>query len=344
MRRPFLALIALIVFTLPALPLVTAGCAGAGLSTLDKPADMLKTALDSCMEVTSLTGTFTADLQLHLDASQLPQEDLALVGMFQSPATISGTLAYSAAARAFDADVTLGAAGFSYNLGLRVLEEQGWIRMFGQWYDFTSVLADAAEDDLSLWEETYSQQELERHFARLGIVVEDWFGEPILVGAEDLAGTAVYHLACAPDVELMVHDAMTLLQDREFLNLVDPGGSLFESMGEDLPSLGELRDLAADIPEMLEDFTLDLWVGKSDGLLRQASGYLNVLPPVGAELDGLDRIEVSATITLDTVNKPVAVQAPAAFLPLSALEEMFGDPSSLMPFMGTGDEDGIFSY
>ena len=57
----------------------------------------------------------------------------------------------------FDADVTLGAAGFSYNMGLRVLEEQGWIRMFGQWYDFTTALADSADGDMSLWEETYDQ-------------------------------------------------------------------------------------------------------------------------------------------------------------------------------------------
>jgi hypothetical protein len=341
MRRSFLALS---VFTLLALLLVTAGCAGEGLSTFDKPEDMLETALDSSSEMTSLTGTFAADLQVHLDPSRLPQEDLAFLGMFQSPATVSGTLAFSTKARAFDADVTLGAAGFTYNMGLRVLEEQAWIRMFGQWYDFTSALEDPANGDMSLWEETYDQEELEQHFDRLGIVIQDWFGEPRLVGAEQLAGTDVYHLACTPDLELMVNDAMILLQDREFLNLVDPGGSFFESLGQDLPSWSELRSIAADIPEMFQDLTVDFWVGKSDGLLRQATGYMNVVPPAEAELDGVDSIEVTATLTLDTLNKPVAVGAPEAFLPFSALEQMLGDPSGLMPFMGTGEEDGIFNY
>lgn len=341
MRRPFLALFFVSVLTLS---LAAAGCAGKGLSSLDKPEDMLKTALDSSMDMTSLTGDFAADLQMHLDPSQLAQEDLAFLGMFQDPATISGTLAFSTRARAFDADVTLGAAGFTYNMGLRVLGEQGWIRTFGQWYDFTTALADSAHGDMSPWEETYDQEELEQHFDRLGIVIQDWFGQPRLVGAEELAGTDVYHLACSPDLELMVDDAIILLQDREFLNLLDPGGSFFESLGQDLPSLSELRSIAADIPRMFQDFTLDLWVGRSDGLVRQATGHINVVPPAEAEMDGVDGIEITATLTLDTVNKPVSVKAPESVLPFSALEEMFGDPSGLMPFMGTGEDDGIFSY
>lgn len=341
MRRSLPALFA---FTLLTFSLVAAGCAGPGLSTLDRPEDMLKTALDSSMDMTSLTGTFAVDLQLHLDPSQIPQEDLGFVGMFQSPVSLTGTLSYSAEGQAFDTDVTLGAAGFTYNMGLRVVEEQAWIRMLGQWYDFTSALRDPSNGDLSLWEEAFDQQELEEQLGRLGIVISDWFGVPTLVGAEKLAGDDVYHLVCAPDMELMVSDVIALLQDRRFLDLVDPTGSLLESMGEDLPSPSELRSLATEVPEMFQDLTLDLWVGKTDGILRQATGYANFVPPAEAEMEGLDGVELTATLTLDSVNRPVVVEAPERFLPLSALEEIFGDPSGLMPFMGTGDEDGIFNY
>jgi hypothetical protein len=197
---------------------------------------------------------------------------------------------------------------------------------------------------MSLWEETYDQEELQRQLDRLGIVPDDWFGEPTLVGAEELAGSDVYHLTCDPDVGQMAEDVMTLLQDREFLRMVDPTGSLLESLGQDLPSMGELRSFAADIPEMFRELTLDLWIGKSDSILRQATGHMAFVPPAEAGLDGLDGIDLTATLTLDTVNRPVSVKAPESFLPFSALGEMFGDPSGLMPFMGAGEEDGVFSY
>jgi hypothetical protein len=71
---------------------------------------------------------------------------------------------------------------------------------------------------------------------------------------------------------------------------------------------------------------------------------MSFVPPAEADMDEVDGIELTATMTLDSVNKPVRVPIPEQYLPLSALGQMFGDPSGLMPFMGPGEEDGIFNY
>ena len=67
---------------------------------------------------------------------------------------------------------------------------------------------------------------------------------------------------------------------------------------------------------------------------------MKIGPPAGEDTDGVESIEVTMTILLDDVNRPVHVEAPEKYLPFSALEDFFGEGPDLMPFMGGGAGNG----
>jgi hypothetical protein len=335
MRRSSL----LLVIVALALTVGLASCGGGGLSSMQQPEEMLQTILDASASMNSGTATVQADLQIRFDPNEVPPQDLVFAGIFSGPITVSGTIDFSGE-ETVDLDMTVGLAGMTYNMGFRALGEQVWMRIFGQWYDLTEAIQELGYGgDMAVWEQAYDMEDVERVVTDLGIDPIEWLGDVTLVGEETLANTAVFHLACAPDLALMMSDAFRLLRSQEFMAMVDPTGDLLEFlevMESDLPTPAELDEVQAMIPQMFKDLTVDLWAAKSDAIPRQISSHMLVGPPPGEETDGVESIEVTLTISLDNVNQPVYVRAPDSYLPFSALEEMLGGDSGLLPFMGEG--------
>ena len=330
MRRPSGVLLSVITLVLMA---GVAGCGG-GISALQTPPDMLAAAMDASENMNSATGTFQLDMLVHIDSSDLPSEDLGMLGIFKNPITASGTLSFSSEAQAADVDVTLASSGVTFNLGLRFLQENIWLRVFNQWYDMTPLLEETMGDDAALWEERYDPEDMKELLARLGVDPVDWLEDSTMVGQEDLAGRDVYHLACAPDLAVMLRDVIRLLQNREFMDLVDPTGSLLEAMGTGMPTPADIAEIEHQIPKVFRDLTLDLWIDKSDAMLRQAEAYANIVPPAEEGFEGLAGLELTMTVSLDDINKPVDISAPESFLPYTDLEDMFGGDSGMqLPFM-----------
>jgi hypothetical protein len=88
------------------------------------------------------------------------------------------------------------------------------------------------------------------------------------------------------------------------------------------------------LPEVLSDFTIDLFLGQDDSLLRRLEFSMRLAPPPGEPNDGLESVEVQAQLTFDDLDEPLEVEAPADALPYTALEELFGDilgPDFLSP-------------
>jgi hypothetical protein len=86
---------------------------------------------------------------------------------------------------------------------------------------------------------------------------------------------------------------------------------------------------------MFKDFTLDLWIGMSDSLLRKATAALTLVPPAGEETGGINGISVNASFSLDP-SGPVTVEPPASALSSEELEKAIQENPELFmgPFMG----------
>ncbi len=337
MRRSSLIVAGILALLLAA----AAAACGGGLSGLQTPEDMLVKIVDASEDISSLEGTFEAEIQMSLDPAQVPEEDQAMLAMFGGPITATGTIAYSNDRQVADIDVTLAMAGFSYNMGLKVVEEQAWLRMFGQWYDFAPALQETGSD-LSLWEDQYDPKAIEDKLAEMGIDPLSWLGDASLEGEETLLGIDTLHLTCTPDVTALFDDVLLLLQDPEFMNLLDPSGALLESLGQDLPSVADLKDIRAELIAMFQELTVDLWAAKSDASIRQMIVYANIVPPAEAEMVGVESIGITATMALESLNRPVKVDAPDSSLPYSALEDLMGGDSGLAPFTDSGASGGVF--
>jgi hypothetical protein len=335
MRR--LSILIVLVVLAAMLLFAAAGCEGRGLSSKQQPEEMLETILDASANMSSGTATIQADVQINLDLQELPRQDLEFARMFSGPINLSGTTAFSDKSQVVDLDMTAGAAGITINGGVRVVEEQLWVRLLGQWYELTEVMQESGYGaDVGFWDEPYDVEEFEGLIADLGIEPMEWLGEVTLVGKETLGETAVYHLTCTPDVALIMNDAFLLLQDREFMTTLDPTGDLLDLLGSDFPTPAEFAEVEAMIPEMFQDLTVDIWGAKSDAIARKISAHVKVGPPPGEDTDGVESIEFTMTILLDDINRPVHVEAPEKYLPFSALEDFLGEGPGLMPFMGGG--------
>lgn len=129
------------------------------------------------------------------------------------------------------------------------------------------------------------------------------------------------------------------------MTTIDPTGDLLDLMGTDFPTPAELAEVEAMIPEMFRDLTVDVWGAKSDAIARRIEAHVKIGPPPGEPTDGMESIEITLTVSLDDINRPVDVQAPENYLPFSALEDFFEDGPGLMPFMGSGAGDsGAFDF
>jgi len=302
---------------------------------------MLEAILDASANMSSGTATVQADLQVNFDLQELPRQDLEFASVFSGPINLSGTMAFSDKSQVVDLDMTAGAAGITINGGIRVVEEQFWMRVLGQWYELTEAMQDTGYGaDLGFWDEPYDVEEFEKLIADLGIEPVEWLGEVTLVGKETLDETAVYHLTCTPDVALIMSDVFRLLQDQEFMTALDPTGDLLDFIGSDFPTPAELAEVEAMIPGMFQDLTVDVWGAKSDAIARKITAHVKVGPPPGEEIDGIESIEIAMTISLDDINRRVDVEAPEKYLPFSALEDFFGEGPGLMPFMGGAAGNG----
>jgi len=128
------------------------------------------------------------------------------------------------------------------------------------------------------------------------------------------------------------------MESEEFIGLIEPSGSMTGSMGlgELMPSADEMQEMQTQLAQMFRDFSVDMWVGKKDSLLRKIAIDLSMVPPAGEDTGGMNGIAMKAWILLGDPGDAVKVDPPASALSFSDLEKAMQDnPEMFMgPFMG----------
>jgi hypothetical protein len=293
---------------------------------------LTKAILDATGQLDSLTCSFDVHVNVNLDPDAVSSGNSGPLGMFQGPIKVSGTISYDGRTEAGQIDVAFATSGITYSMGVRTIGDKTWLLMLGQWYDFSPVMADAGRS------EEIDMQGLQDKMTGLGVDPLDWLGSVQLVGQESVGTTEVNHLTCAPDMYVLFGDVLTLMQDQEFMDYVDPSRELADPTSQSLPTTADIRDMRDQLSELLSDFTMDLRAGNTDNILRQANLSMHLEPPAGEPNDGVQSIDVAAELMLEDMNKPLEIKAPEKFLPYSSLQNLFGSDSPL-PFFNDPVDD-----
>lgn len=329
MRR---LLLSLLVVSALMVVLGAAGCGGAQTAGLSESADqspeaILTAAVAAAEDMTSAQGNFEFNISFDVDTSQLPEEAQGLVGQ---PMTIAGTLAYASDPQAMEFTVAADLLGQTLDMGMKVADDKAWFRFLDQWYEapaeMQELMGSSAEQDTQM-------AELQTMLSEAGIDPMTWMKDLRLVGEETLDGVAVYHLAASPDIGKMMTDLLALMQNEQFMGLLDPTGSSGGLMGAGMmPAPEELQQMEDQLASMFESLVADVWIGVEDSILRQATIEARMVPPAGEDADGLNAINLSATILLQGINQPITVEPPASALPWSEFEKALQENPGL--FMG----------
>jgi hypothetical protein len=309
-----------------ALVALTVGCGKAATQVDSSAPGLIKAIFDSQSDAKSAVCPFDAEVKVESDPSQLTEEDLLPMNMLQSGVKATGTFSFDYDHQLMDIDVTASMSGVSYNMGIRMIKQQMFMSILGQWYDVTPALEESSTDYKDIWKQR-DQQAVQDALTRAGLDMQDWFGQVKLVGQETLDGTPVYHVTCAPDMQKIITDGLAILQNKEIMAIVDPTGQLAESLAdsEDMPTGADLADLQAMIPQMFPLFSVDLWASSGDNIVRKLALDAKVVPPADTDSQGIKSVSVSMTMSYKDINKPVSIKAPDKVLPYSSFQQMFGD-------------------
>jgi len=299
------------------------------------PQAIIAATMTASETMTEATGSFDVALTFDADTSDMPDEAKAFV---DEPMNVSGTFGYVNEPRAGDFAIKLSLAGETIDVGMKLIENKLWLSMLDQWYE---APAEMEQTMAQSFDQQTQLEELKTLLGELGVDPVTWFKDLRLVGEESIDGADAYHLAGSPDMAKMMADVVGLMQSEEFVNIVDPSGTITQSIGagELAPSPEDLQEMQTQLSQMLKDFTVDLWVGKEDSMMRKATADLSIVPPAGEETGGLNGIAVKASISLADPEGALEVEPPASALPYGDLEkamqenpEMFFGP--LMGLMG----------
>jgi hypothetical protein len=319
--------------------LVAVGCGGSSASRAgdDSPESILAAALAASENIGSTTGEFEFTMSFDVDTSQMSDEEKEMAGAFlNEPSKVTGTFATSNEPLAADITVALNMAGETMNVSAKTIDGNAWICLLDQWYEAPPELKESLQESSTQEAKAAEMMDL---LNELGIDPVTWLKDAKVAGEEKIDGTAVYHLAGAPDIAKMMTDLIALMASKEFMALVDPTGKMGESMGmEDMmPSADELQQTQTKMADMFKDFTLDLWIAKDTALVHKAAVTAHIVPPAEEGTDtGMNAVDLAMTISLRDINKPVTVEPPASALPYSDLEKALEEnPEMFMgPFMG----------
>jgi hypothetical protein len=150
----------------------------------------------------------------------------------------------------------------------------------------------------------------------LGLDPRTWLRGAKQEGEEDVAGVKTTHVSGRLDVNNLMHD---------FNDLIRKSGGALGGTGTVTPkplSESEIKQVA----DVVKDPHFDVYVGKSDNVIRRVSGRLQFSVPALAQssLGGLKGGSLEFSVELSKVNGNQRIQAPANARPLSDLTNSLG--------------------
>ncbi len=314
MRR--YSLVVLVTILVLGLGLGAVAC-GSGTGNMS-PQEMLTAAMDAAEAASSQSGTYEIELALDADTGQMSADEQAMAQMFVGqPIKLTGTFATQTDPVLADLTVAFGLMGANISAGVRVIDDEAWLNVFGEWYVAPAEVMEqvGGTDDAAMVQAMLEIMDEE------GIDPNDWFKDLKAVGTETLAGTEVTHLTGSVDVKKMAADVITLMQNPKLSALLDAGSSAAGAGGDlELPTGDELEETQTMLEELFKSATLDVWIAKSDSSMRKMVLNADIAMPAEAATAGLSGAKAIATFNLDAPNKAIDVKAPANAKPIEELE------------------------
>src|ERR687895_319485 len=171
-----------------------------------------------------------------------------------------------------------------------------------------------------------------RPLSELGLDPRSWLAEAEDEGDAEVAGVETRHVSGTLYVEILMRNLNQFVERS--------GSALGGATGQPAPprlSEADIRELT----EAVNDPTFDIYVGKSDDIIRRVSGRVEfeIPKPSRAGLGGLDGGSIVFSIEFRDVNGDQEIEAPENARPLSDLTDSLGG-SGLGGLGGGGGQSG----
>ncbi|MCX6372475.1 MAG: hypothetical protein NTX16_05225 [Actinobacteria bacterium] len=280
---------------------------------------------DSEAKMAQLTSaSFTADMGLEIQGDPTKMTDPTQKAMLSQGLSLHAEGKSATDPMAADIKMSVGIAGQTLDFGLMAQGDKAWVEYQGKWY------AVDAKNSKSLSNQAKTGAAPTEQLKSLGLDPSAWGASYEMVGAEDMAGTQVYHVRATADPAKLAEDLTKAMNDPGLLDkLGDPGTAKQLEQG-----LAQNKKQIEELKKSLTTVTIDYWIGVDDMLMRKA-GFSAALAPKGQDgMDGVDGMTMKMSMTMADFDQPVSVTPPATALPFDKLmNEVFG---GLMGSSGSG--------
>jgi hypothetical protein len=210
-------------------------------------------------------------------------------------------------------DIAASASGQNFSAGFISTGDNAWIGFQGQNYE---VGKDAVAQINQQIKQAAGQNK-NKGFSQFGIDPRNWLKDAKDEGSEKVAGVDTDHVSAALDVGKLLDDLNTL---------VKKAGSSTGTTAQITP------DQKKQIQDVVENPRFDVYVGKSDNVIRRLSADLSFKVPSDkqAQVGGLKSGTLSFSIEFADVGKPQTIAAPTNAKPLSELTSQLGGLGSIL--------------
>jgi hypothetical protein len=222
-----------------------------------------------------------------------------------------------------DWDIAASAAGQNFSAGFISTGDNAWVGFQGQNYEVGKQAVAQVNQQIK----QAAGQNKSKGFSQFGIDPRNWLTDAKDEGDEKVAGTDTDHVSAALDVGRFLDD----------LNrLVKKAGSSTGTAAQITP------DQKKQIQDVVKNPRFDVYVGKSDNVIRRLSADLSFKVPSDkqAQLNGLKSGTLSFSIEFADVGKAQTITAPKSAKPLSELTTQLGGLGSVLGGGSNGSGSG----
>ena len=225
-------------------------CDDSGSLKGKSPEEMLSGAWELHKEATSQSGTYEVDVTIETDPSAGGEMGM-LLGMLGGPIALSGDFAIQESPTALDATAGMDLMGMALEAGVRVIDSDAYLSVFGQWYEAPAE----SQDELTGVDTKALTEKIQQMLDNLDIDPSTWCKDLKVVGEEKLADVDVTHLTGSLDIEKMLDDVMEIMQSPEMTEIIAMTDSATDTadmgVGIEIPTTEELDEGVATLDQML---------------------------------------------------------------------------------------------
>ena len=261
------------------------------------------------------SASFTADMGLEVQGDPNKMTDPTQKAMLSQGVSLHAEGKSATDPMASDMKLSVGLAGQALEFGMMAQGDKAWVEYQGTWY------AVDQENSKSLSDQAKTGAAPTEQLKSLGLDPSAWGTSYEMVGAEDMAGTQVYHVRATADPAKLAADLTKAMNDPSLLDkLGDPSTAKQLEQG-----LAQNKAQVEELKKSLKNVTVDYWIGVDDMLMRKAQFSAELATKGQQGMEGVDGMTMKMSMTMADFDQPVTVTPPAKAQPFDKLmNEVFG--------------------